>query len=80
VDSSILASRFEDFRLRNVAGVQSTEREDRGLEQAAAEDIPTQITGNLEDIPAGEEEKEALKDKMATLLNTFTEWYAKIPH
>ena len=79
VDSSVLASRFEDFRLRNVAGVQST-GEDRVFEYATAEHIPTQITGNLEDIPAGEEGKEALEGRIAALINTFTEWYAKIPH
>ncbi len=79
VDSSVLASRFEDFRLRNVAGVQST-GEDRVFEHAAAEHIPTYVTGNLEDIPAGEEGKEALKGRLGALINTFTEWYAKIPH
>jgi hypothetical protein len=73
IDSSVLASRFEDFRLRNVAGVQSTEREDRGLEQAAAEDIPTQFTGSMKDMSTSEEGREDFEGRIAALINIFAD-------
>ncbi|MEW5980715.1 MAG: hypothetical protein AB1898_33540 [Acidobacteriota bacterium] len=78
-DSVELTSRFEDFRLRNLAAVQST-GEDKLFERAAAEEIPTQVIENLKDFPGDQEPKKALELRIGALINTFSAWYAKIPH